>query len=69
MDEENEIVKFPPHLVDDAIRSVPSTILWQGEIRNMIILHSKRVAFLNFGEGLRVIDPYTKEYRPLPRMM
>lgn len=65
VDEENEIVKFPPYLVEDAIRSAPSTILLAGRNpKHDYIADSKRVAFLNFGEGLRVIDPYTKEYRP-----
>lgn len=65
VDEENENVKFPPYVVEDAIRSAPSTILLAGRNpKNDYIADSKRVAFMNFGEGLRIIDPYTKEYRP-----
>ncbi len=65
VDEESETVKFPPYVVEDAIRSAPGTILLAGRNpKNDYIADNKRVAFLNFGEGLRIIDPYTREYRP-----
>lgn len=65
VDEKKEIVKFPPYLVEDAIRSAPSTIVLAGRNpKNDYVIDGKRVGFLNFGEGLRIIDPYTREYRP-----
>lgn len=64
VDEGNGIVKFPSYVVEDAIRSAPNTILLAGRNPKYdYIAEGKRVAFLNFGEGLRIIDPYTKEYR------
>ncbi|SDH70655.1 trimethylamine---corrinoid protein Co-methyltransferase [Desulfosporosinus hippei DSM 8344] len=61
---ETRVVKIPPHIVEDAIRSAPNTILLAGRNpKHDIILGGKRVHFINFGEGVSIIDPYTKEYR------
>lgn len=58
------VVKIPPHIVEDAIRSAPNTVLLAGrDPKNDIVLGGKRVHFINFGEGVSIIDPYTKEYR------
>jgi len=57
-------VKFPPYLVEDAIRSAPSKVLLAGrDPKNDIVLESNRVGFTNFGEGVFVIDLYTGERR------
>ncbi|MDA8228059.1 MAG: trimethylamine methyltransferase family protein, partial [Desulfitobacterium hafniense] len=64
VDPKTHMVKIPPYLVEEAIRSAPSTILLAGRnSKNDFVLEGKRVGFLNFGEGIRIIDPYTKEYR------
>lgn len=65
VDRKKELVKIPPHLVEDAVRSAPSTILLAGRNPKYdYVVEDKRVGFLNFGEGIRIIDPYTREYRP-----
>lgn len=62
------IVKIPQYIVEEAIRSAPSTIrLAARDPKNDIVLEGKRVGFINFGEGIKVIDPYTKEHRPTMR--
>lgn len=64
VDRTNHIVKIPPYLVEDAIRSAPRTLFLAGRNpKNDIVLDGSRVGFTNFGEGIRVIDPYTREYR------
>lgn len=65
VDRKTKMVKIPPYLVEEAIRSAPSTILLAGRNpQNDYIVEGKRTGFLNFGEGIRIIDPYTREYRP-----
>jgi len=64
IDRQKKIVKIPPHLVEDAIRSAPSKILLAGRNpENDKILEADRVHFTNFSEGVEVIDPYTGERR------
>lgn len=61
---EGETVKIPSHVVEAAIESAPSVILLAGrDKKNDYVIRQKKVAFINFGEGVNVIDPYTKEYR------
>jgi trimethylamine---corrinoid protein Co-methyltransferase len=58
------VVKLPSYIVEDAIRSAPSSILLAGRNpKHDIVLGGKRVHFINFGEGVSIIDPDTKEYR------
>jgi len=64
IDKKNKIAKFPPYVVEDAIRSAPSKILLAGRNpKNDFVMESNRVGFTNFGEGVFIIDPYTGEYR------
>jgi len=64
IDKKKKLVKIPPHVVEDAIRSAPSEILLAGRNPKYdIVLGGKRVAFTNFGEALMVIDPFTGERR------
>ncbi len=57
-------VKIPVHLVEECIRSAPSVVLLAGRNpKNDYVIKQKKVAFINFGEGVNVIDPYTKEHR------
>lgn len=64
VDQKSRIVKLPPYVVEDCIRSAPSKIVLHG--RNPVhdvVLEGRRVNFTNFGEGIMVIDPFTGEYR------
>lgn len=61
---EEEIVKIPAHIVEASIQSAPSVVLLAGRNpKNDYIVKQKKVSFISFGEGVNVIDPYTKEYR------
>ncbi len=60
----NKIVKIPPYLVEDAIRTAPPKLFLAGRTpNNDIVLESNRVGFTTFGEGVFVIDPYNGELR------
>lgn len=64
VDPKRGIVKIPPHLVEDAIRSAPPKLVLAGrDPAHDIVLEGGRVAFTNFGEGIKVVDPYTGELR------
>ena len=64
VDRETHVVRIPPHVVEDAIRSAPSKFVLCGrEPKNDIVLEPGRVAFTNFSEGIRVVDPQTGELR------
>ncbi len=64
IDKKNKIAKFPPYVVEDAIRSAPSKLLLAGRNpKNDFVMESNRVGFTNFGEGVFIIDPYTGQHR------
>jgi trimethylamine--corrinoid protein Co-methyltransferase len=64
VDKQKRIVKMPPYLVEDAIRSAPSKLFLAGRNpKNDFIMEGNRVGFTNFGEGVFIIDPYTGEHR------
>jgi trimethylamine--corrinoid protein Co-methyltransferase len=64
VDRESHIVCLPPHVVEDALRSAPSKFVLCGrDPKNDIVLEPGRVAFTNFSEGIRVVDPYSGELR------
>ncbi|UCG06019.1 MAG: trimethylamine methyltransferase family protein [Desulfobacterales bacterium] len=64
VDHDKKIVKIPPYVVDDAIRSAPSKIVLAGRRpENDTVLETGRVHFTNFSEGVEVVDPYTGEQR------
>ena len=57
-------VLIPPHIVEAAIDSTPSTVLLAArDPENDIVMEGKRVNFCNFSKGVNVVDPHTKEYR------
>lgn len=59
-----QVVKIPPYVVEDTIRSVSSKLIVAGRNPDRdVVLEAGRVNFANFGEGLNVIDPYTGEIR------
>jgi len=64
VDRETRVVKIPPYLVEDAIRSAPSTVRLCGRVpENDVVLEGGRVGFTNFSAGIMVVDPRTGEYR------
>jgi len=64
VDRKKKIVKIPPYLVEEAIRSAPSKILLAArDSKYDKVLEAGRVHFTNFSEGIQVIDPYTGERR------
>lgn len=65
VDKKNQKVFIPPHIVEDCIRSTPSTVLLAGrDPKNDIVLDGSRVNFCNFSKGVNVVDPYTGAIRP-----
>jgi trimethylamine---corrinoid protein Co-methyltransferase len=64
VDRESQIVRIPPHIVEDAIASAPpSMVLCGRDPKNDIVVGAGRVGFSNFGEGIKVIDPATGDLR------
>jgi trimethylamine---corrinoid protein Co-methyltransferase len=64
VDREKKIVRIPPLLVEDAIRSAPSTVLLAGrDPARDTVLKAGQVHFTNFSEGIAVIDPFTAARR------
>jgi trimethylamine---corrinoid protein Co-methyltransferase len=64
VDREAKIARIPPHVVEDAIRSAPSTITLAGRTPDKdFVLQSNRVGFTNFGEGILIVDSETGELR------
>jgi trimethylamine---corrinoid protein Co-methyltransferase len=64
IDEEQRVVKIPPFVVEDAIRSAPSKLVLCGRSPGRdVVLEPGRVGFTNFGEGIVIVDPETGELR------
>jgi len=64
IDRETRVVRMPPHVVEDAIRSAPSRYTLHGrDPKHDFVVEPGRVGFTNFSEGIRVIDVETGEYR------
>ena len=62
VDGATRVVRLPAHLVEDAVRSAPSTVVMCGrDPARDVVLEDGRVGFTNFGEGIQVVDPYTGE--------
>ena len=52
VDRDTQIVKIPPHIVEDAIRSAPPKVVLHGrDPKHDIVLENTRVYFTNFSEG------------------
>jgi len=65
IDEKNSIVKLPSALVEDSIQSTPAQVMLAGRTPERdILLENNGNAYLNFGGGINVIDPYTGVFRP-----
>lgn len=65
VDRDKKIVKIPGYLVEEAIRKAPPRVILSGrDSKNDVVLEGTRVNFITFGEGIKVIDPYTGVRRP-----
>jgi len=64
IDPDKRIVRFPSHVVEEAIHSAPAAVFTAGrDPRNDRMLIPGRVAFVNFTEGVKYTDPFTGEHR------
>ena len=64
IDKETHNVKIPAYLVEDALRSIPKTFRACGRNPdNDWLNEGNRTGFVNFGEAIQLIDPYTYELR------
>lgn len=64
VDRSRDRVRFPQNLVTDAIEACPEEFTLCGrDPKNDTLVGGKRVAFKNFGTGVKIIDPYTGEVR------
>ena len=68
VDLENKKVYIPSHVVEDCVRSAPSTVLLAArDPQNDVVLDGRRVNFCNFSKGVLVVDSYTSEIRKSTR--
>jgi trimethylamine--corrinoid protein Co-methyltransferase len=64
VDHSEGVVRIPPYLVEDAIKSAPSTIIMAGrDPKYDCVIDGSRVNFTPFGAGVCVIDLDTGELR------
>jgi len=64
VDRAERSVRIPPHVVEEAIATAPSTIRLAGRRpEDDIVLAGGRVGFTNFGEAILVVDPESGEVR------
>ena len=64
VDRETRMVRIPPYLVEDSIRSCPPKTFLSGRDPEMdIVLEAGRVYVSNFDEGIMIVDTRTGEYR------
>lgn len=64
VDRKTKIVRLPAHVIEDAVRSTPSTFRACGRNpKKDYVCEKNRIGFVNFGEAVRMVDPYTKKIR------
>jgi trimethylamine--corrinoid protein Co-methyltransferase len=64
VDETRSVVKIPGYVLEDAIRTTPKKLILHGRHpKHDFLMENNRVGFTCFGEGVKVIDPYTRELR------
>lgn len=61
----SDIIKFPSYMVEDAIKSAPSTLLLAGrDPKNDFLVYNRSIGFTNFGEAIKVVNPHTGVAEP-----
>lgn len=64
VDEREKIVRIPPYMVEDAVRSAPRKVVLAGrDPEHDLVLESNRVHFTNFSEGVKINDLASGENR------
>ena len=64
VDPRTKIVKIPPHVLEDAVRSAPEMVVFAGrDPKHDLVLEKSRVHFDCFGEAIKIIDPNTGALR------
>lgn len=64
VNEKDQIVKFPPNVVIDAINSAPETVtIWGRDPKRTCVIEKNRVNFINFSTAVKYLDPYTRTVR------
>lgn len=63
IDQSTDKVRLPSYVVEDAIRSTPSVFLQAGKNHENDFLCGSSVSFTNFGEGIEIIDLFSREHR------
>jgi trimethylamine--corrinoid protein Co-methyltransferase len=64
IDKKTDIVKIPPHLVEDAIQSTPATYRAHAiDPENDYVVGGTKTGFVNFGEAPALMDPVTRKVR------
>jgi len=65
VDRETGVVRIPPYVVEEAVRSAPSRFVACGrDPARDYVMEANRVGFTNFGEGVQVIDVDDGRLRP-----
>lgn len=65
VDKKTDIVRIPSYLVEEALRSAPSTLLLAGRNPKYdIVIGGTRVGFMPFGVAIQMMDLDTGEVRP-----
>ncbi len=64
VNEKNDVVNIPPHLVEDAIQSTPATYRAHAiNPQNDYVVGGTKTGFVNFGEAPALMDPQTRKVR------
>ena len=64
VNENTDVVKIPPHLVEDAIQSAPATYRAHAiDPQNDYVAGGTKTGFVNFGEAPALMDPETRKVR------
>jgi len=64
VDTADRIVRIPPYLVEDAVRSAPAKVILAGrDPKHDLVLEGARVHFTNFSEGVKINDLASGENR------
>ena len=64
VDRENATCASRGSIVEEAIRSAPPKAIYAGrDPKNDFVLEANRVYFVNFDEGVKYVDPWTREQR------